>query len=195
MAVWMYQRVSTDRQELARQEELASSLGIAASNVYAEKITGVAKQKPQLEALLEKVSEGDVIHVCELNRFSRDIWQLLGLLAELHEAGITVVSHNPDITITAGESDLNQTLIALVCAWQGAKEYQDIHTRQKEGIAAAKAHGKTGGRPKWCEAHPEATEKAIEAYLTKSNSVREITRIYGITAPTLYAELDRRGLR
>ena len=70
-----YERVSTERQSLARQDELLKKLNI--EKVYADKATGKHMDRPQLKAMLEFAREGDTIVVESFSRLSRSTKDLL----------------------------------------------------------------------------------------------------------------------
>ena len=73
-----YERVSTERQSLARQDELLKKLNI--ERVYADKASGKHMDRPQLKAMLEFAREGDTIVVESFSRLSRSTKDLLHLV-------------------------------------------------------------------------------------------------------------------
>ena len=77
-----YERVSTERQSLARQDELLKKLNI--EKVYADKATGKHMDRPQLKAMLEFAREGDTIVVESFSRLSRSTKDLLHLVESMH---------------------------------------------------------------------------------------------------------------
>ena len=87
-----YERVSTERQSLARQDELLKKLDI--EKVYADKATGKHMDRPQLKAMLEFAREGDTIVVESFSRLSRSTKDLLHLVDSMHAKGIAVAKRN-----------------------------------------------------------------------------------------------------
>ena len=85
-----YERVSTERQSLARQDELLKKLNI--ERVYADKATGKHMDRPQLKAMLEFAREGDTIVVESFSRLSRSTKDLLHLVESMHAKGIAFES-------------------------------------------------------------------------------------------------------
>ena len=85
-----YERVSTERQSLARQDELLKKINI--EKVYADKATGKHMERPQLKAMLEFAREGDTIVVESFSRLSRSTKDLLHLVDSMHAKGIAFES-------------------------------------------------------------------------------------------------------
>ena len=80
------ERVSTEHQSLARQDELLKKLNI--EKVFADKATGKHMDRPQLKAMLEFAREGDTIVVESFSRLSRTTKDLLNLVESMHAKGI-----------------------------------------------------------------------------------------------------------
>ena len=81
-----YERVSTERQSLARQDELLKKLDI--EKVYADKATGKHMDRPQLKAMLDFAREGDTIVVESFSRLSKSTKDLLHLVESMNAKGI-----------------------------------------------------------------------------------------------------------
>ena len=89
MAVYGYARVSKKDQNLDRQLRALEEIGC--EYIYSEKISGV-KDRPELEKVLNLLSEGDVLIVAELTRVSRSTQDLISIVNRVTEAGATIKS-------------------------------------------------------------------------------------------------------
>jgi DNA invertase Pin-like site-specific DNA recombinase len=85
-----YARVSTTRQSLERQLDARLSAGIPTERIYSDKKTGASVDRPGLTALLGYAREGDTIVVHTLDRFGRNLREVLNLVHELSGKGIGV---------------------------------------------------------------------------------------------------------
>ena len=135
-----YIRVSTEEQNTIRQEILMDSLGV--EKVFIDKISGKSAKRPQLEALLAYIREGDTVVVSEISRFARNTRDLLELLDTLTAKGVNFESQKEKIDTTTPTGQFMLTVFGAVS--QLEREY--ILARQREGIEAKKAQGGYKGR-------------------------------------------------
>ena len=179
-----YERVSTEHQSLARQDELLKKLNI--EKVFADKATGKHMDRPQLKAMLEFAREGDTIVVESFSRLSRSTKDLLHLVEIMHAKGIAFESQKEKIDTSAAAGKLFLTIIAALNEF----EREVLLERQAEGIAVAKKNGKYKGR-----VHA-SIDKFLFAELYKEYKKRNITQKYmcmrlGISRSTLYKEIKK----
>ena len=135
-----YIRVSTFDQNLERQEITMKKLG--AERVYREKISGISKERPKLEDMLEFIREGDELiidSVCRLGRSTRD---LLSIVDKLKEKKVRLISHKENLD---SETTIGKFMLTMLSAL-AELERERILERTKEGIAVAKSQGKYKGR-------------------------------------------------
>ena len=85
MAVYGYARVSTVGQTLATQKELLARAGV--ERLYAEKASGKDTKRPELERLLARLDEGDVLIVTKLDRLARSTRDLLNIIDHIEREG------------------------------------------------------------------------------------------------------------
>ena len=90
-----YIRVSTLEQNEARQEVLMEQLGM--DKVYLDKLSGKSKDRPQLQAMMQYVREGDVVIVESISRFARNTKDLLSLIEELDQKHVAFISQKENI--------------------------------------------------------------------------------------------------
>lgn len=80
-----YARVSTDEQDLTNQRADLHAAGC--TRIYAEKVTGARRDRPELARLLDHLRPGDVVTVTRLDRLARSTRDLLDIAARIQEAG------------------------------------------------------------------------------------------------------------
>jgi DNA invertase Pin-like site-specific DNA recombinase len=135
-----YIRVSTEEQNLARQEELMTRIG--ADKVFSEKVSGKDRNRPQLEAMLNYVREGDTVIVESISRLARSLKDFLNIMEELKEKNVKFESLKENIETTSATGEMMMGMFALLAQF----ERRTIRERQAEGIAIAKAEGRYRGR-------------------------------------------------
>ena len=178
-----YARVSTEEQDLLRQTfELR---GAGCEKIYQETVTGTKKHRPELDAMLEFIREGDVVVVCELTRISRSTKDLFSLVEKIEEKGAEIKSLKEDwLDTTTAHGRLLFTMMAGLTQFE-----RDLNSeRTKSALAAKKAAGVKLGRPR---VDDEALEKAVRLYMTKEFEIKEIEQMTKISKSTLYREIDR----
>ncbi len=178
--VYGYARVSTQDQELARQIDALEKHGI--DIIYTEKMTGTKAHRPELDKLKEHLDNGDTVVVESLSRLGRSTKDLLALIDEWNKQGVKLVSLKEKIDTTTPTGILLTTVLSAISQFE-----RDITVqRTNEGLQAARARGRKGGRPKVSNAK---IEKAVKLYHAQTHSIKEITVICGISQATLYRAL------
>ena len=178
--VYGYARVSTQDQELARQIDALEKHGI--DIIYTEKMTGTKAHRPELDKLKEHLDNGDTVVVESLSRLGRSTKDLLALIDEWNKQGVKLVSLKEKIDTTTPTGILLTTVLSAISQFE-----RDITVqRTNEGLQAARARGRKGGRPK---ASSAKVEKAVKLYHAQTHSIKEITAICGISQATLYRAL------
>lgn len=181
-----YARVSTENQSLDRQTDALTAVGIKEENIYKEKMSGAKSNRPRLNALIETVEKGDVVVVESLSRLGRSAQDLLTIMQTLSDKGVVLKSLKEQLDFGSPQGKLMTHLFALISEF----ERDVIRNRVIEGVAAARARGRTGGRP----ATPQKTiDKALQMYNQHNLTVTEICRACGISRPTLYKALRQRA--
>lgn len=175
-----YARVSTQDQELARQLDALKQYGVR--KIYCEKMTGTKTHRPELENLKDHLDSGDTVVVESLSRLGRSTKDLLNLIEEWNNQGVKLVSLKEKIDTTTPTGKLLTTVLSAISQFE-----RDITVqRTNEGLQAARARGRKGGRPK---ASRTKVEKAVKLYHAQTHSIKEITAICGISQATLYRAL------
>ena len=131
-----YIRVSTQEQNIVRQEALMESLGV--DEVYIDRMSGKNTDRPELKRMLEYVRRGDTVIVESISRFARNTRDLLELVEKLTTKGVEFVSQKESIDTTTPTGKFMLTVFGAVAELE--REY--ILQRQREGIEIAKQQGK-----------------------------------------------------
>lgn len=136
-----YGRVSTEDQRLDAQITALKEAG--AEHVFADKIGGTKRKRPELDKMLEQLRRGDVVLVTKYDRLARSLTDLLDIVAQIEraEAGFRSLAEDIDTTTPAGR------LIFHVFASIAQFERERIRERTMEGLDAARKKGRIGGRP------------------------------------------------
>lgn len=136
-----YARVSTDDQNLDSQLDALKVAG--AERIFADKITGTARSRPELDRLLDQLRQGDVITVTKYDRLARSLRDLLDIVDTIQTrgAGFRSLAEDIDTTTPAGR------LVFHVFASIAQFERERISERTREGLIAARKRGSVGGRP------------------------------------------------
>ncbi len=178
-----YARVSTHEQTLDLQLDALKKAGC--EEIRTDKISSVADDRPGLDQVLAITRTGDTIVVWRLDRLGRSLKQLIELINELQDRGVGFksVTENIDTTTTGGK------LVFHIFGALAEFERSLIKERTNAGLAAARARGRMGGRPKALD------QKKIERLRTLYNKqdipVYELLEMFQVSRGTLYKYVDK----
>lgn len=179
-----YIRVSTRDQNTARQEVLLKDLDV--EKVFIEKVSGKATitGRPQLEAMMNYVREGDTVIVESISRFGRNIKHFLELLDVLKEkqVGFVSVKEKFDSSTASGR------FMIVVFAALAELERDYLLDRQAEGIAIAKEQGRFNGRPM---KQLEDFVSVYQDWKSEKISAAKASRKLGIARSTFYRRVGK----
>ena len=182
-----YIRVSTHDQNTARQLD-----GIHLDKIFEEHASGKNTERPSLQACLEYVRDGDVLHIHSIDRLARNLQDLLSIVTSLQTKGVTVKFHKEKLEFIGndgeGRGDAFQELQLHIIAAVAQFERALILERQREGIAIAKKTGKykgVGRKPILADAQVEE----IRSRVGSGAKVSELARQFGISRQTLYSRV------
>ena len=168
-----------------RQIDQLTAVGVERENIYCEKMTGTKSNRPRLRALLGVIESGDIVYIESLNRLGRSSADLISLMQTFSDEGVTLISLKEQLDFSSAAGKMIAQFLAVLAEFERAT----IVERVKEGVAAARARGRIGGRP----ATPQKTlDKALQMYDMHNLTVTEICRACGISRPTLYKALRER---
>src|SRR5659263_131198 len=136
-----YARVSTTDQDAALQVDALNAAGCY--RVFVDTISGSLEHRPELEKLLDQIRPGDTLVVWRLDRLGRSIRHLIDQLQVLSARGVGFRSLQETIDTTSPGGRLVFHVFAALAEF----ERDLIRERTNAGLAAARARGRTGGRP------------------------------------------------
>ena len=173
-----YARVSTADQNLDLQIDALKKAGC--EQIIKDEISGSLSQRPGLQELNKILRKGDEVIVWRLDRLGRSLKNLIALINEFQEKGVSFHSLCEAINTNSSTGKLIFHIFGALSEF----ERNLILERTKAGIEAARARGRQGGRPKKLD---KAKRKlAIDLYEGKKHSLNQICEALGISKPTLY---------
>ena len=173
-----YARVSTEDQTLDLQRDALKRA--KCRQVYEEHATGKNTERPQLEACLKSLREGDTIVVWRLDRLGRNLADLVALVAQFEQQKVNFESLTEKIETVSPAGRLIFHVFAALAEF----ERNLIRERTVAGLKAARARGRNGGRPAKLSAKEIKTIRAL--LKTADISVAEIAARFGVARSTLY---------
>ena len=178
-----YIRVSTEEQNTIRQEILMKDLGV--ERVYMDKASGKSRTgRPQLEAMMDFVREGDVVIVESISRFARSTRDLLTLVEQLTEKGVGFVSQKESIDTNTPQGKFMLTVFGAMAELEREQTLQ----RQREGIAAAKAAGKYKGR-KPIEIEDSLVKSVHDKWYKREITTSHAVKLLNVSSRTFYRRM------
>ncbi len=175
-----YRRVSTLDQSTARQLE-----GETLDRVFEDKLSGKDTNRPQLQAMLKHVREGDTVIVHSLDRLGRNLADLQKLIDDLTSRGVAVEFMKEHLTFTGEDTPMARLMLGIMGS-VAEFERSMIRERQREGIALAKVAGVYKGRKPALS--PEKVAE-LQKRAAAGESKTALAQEYGVTRQTIYNTL------
>jgi DNA invertase Pin-like site-specific DNA recombinase len=175
-----YARVSTHDQTLNLQKDALEKAGC--TKIFTDTASGAKTERKGLEEALNYVRKGDTLVVWRLDRLGRSLPHLITTMTALEERGIGFKSltENIDTTTSGGK------LIFHIFGALAEFERNLIRERTQAGLIAARARGKTGGRP---NALTERQISIARDLYERHHPIAEILQTLKISRPTLYRSI------
>jgi len=175
-----YVRVSSFDQNPERQLEQ-----VQVDRIFTDKASGKDTQRPQLEALLTFVRDGDTVVVHSMDRLARNLDDLRKIVQNLTERGVQVEFVKEHLVFTGDDSPMANLMLSVMGAF-AEFERALIRERQREGIALAKQRGAYRGRKK------SLLPQQVLQLRQRANAGEKKTKLareYGISRETVYQYL------
>ena len=183
-----YVRVSTKEQCEDRQIIALYEFPVSESNIYMDKLSGKDFNRPQYRKLLKKLRPGDLLVIKSIDRLGRNYEEILlqwRIITKEKQADVVVLDM-PLLDTRKSGDNLTGTfvtdLVLQILSYVAQTERENIHQRQKEGIAAARLRGVQFGRPR--KTVPTEFWTLKEAWENKEISSREAARQLSIAQDT-----------
>jgi DNA invertase Pin-like site-specific DNA recombinase len=178
-----YQRVSTNAQDAQLQADALAEAGCA--RIFEDKASGKNVDRAGLLAALDYMREGDTLTVWKLDRLGRSTKDVLTIAEDLHARGIALRILTGTLAGSYSPKGEGKFFLTMMVAF-AELERDMIVERTRAGLDAAKAQGRTGGRPSVMDADKLAAAKARKA---KGESVTVIAKALKVSRATLYRAL------
>lgn len=189
-----YARVSSKEQNLDRQLEALHSV----SKVFSDKASGQSTERPQLQAMLDYLREGDIVIVTELDRLGRNNKDLTEIMNAIQQKGATLeVLNLPSMNGIEDENlrRLINNLVVELYKYQAESERKRIKERQAQGIELAKKKGRFTGRKSTFQKDDPLLQRAFNLYQSKEYTLKEIEHHTKIPVSTLKRYLTKYGIK
>lgn len=189
-----YARVSSKEQNLDRQLEALQSV----SKVFSDKASGQSTERPQLQAMLDYLREGDIVIVTELDRLGRNNKDLTEIMNAIQQKGATLeVLNLPSMNGIEDENlrRLINNLVVELYKYQAESERKRIKERQAQGIELAKRKGRFTGRKSTFQKDDPLLQRAFNLYQSKEYTLKEIEHHTKIPVSTLKRYLTKYGIK
>jgi len=179
-----YARVSTGLQNLDLQEDSLKKYGC--EKIFTDHLSGSKSKRPGLEAAIEYARAGDKIVVWRLDRLGRNMEDLISLVNQLNEQGVSF--HSTQENITMDKSSSTGQLIFHLFAAFAEFERNLILERSAAGRAAARARGRFGGRP---EKLTQQDLELLKTLVDNGTPIKTIADKWNISRTTVYRYLEK----
>jgi DNA invertase Pin-like site-specific DNA recombinase len=178
-----YARVSTTDQDASLQVDALNAAGCF--RVFVDTMSGSLEHRPELDKLLDQIRPGDTLVVWRLDRLGRSIRHLIDQLHGLADRGVGFRSLQETIDTTSPGGRLVFHVFAALAEF----ERDLIKERTNAGLAAARARGRTGGRPPRLSSDQVRTARRL--YEQQDMTVAQIGDVLGVSRTTIYRTLAK----
>ena len=179
-----YARVSREEQHLELQLDALKAAGC--EQIFTEKIKSVKDQRPQLEQALTYVRPGDTLVVWRLDRLGRSLKNVLEIMGSLEERGIEFQSLTESLDTSNPSGKLIFHMFARVAEFERALTIE----RTRAGLAAARARGRKGGRPRGKAFNTPQKITTAQALYNQGAPIKEICELLNCSSSTLYRYIE-----
>lgn len=180
-----YARVSTADQNPDHQIDALTRAGVKEENIHIDYASGAKASRPEFDILLKRLRGGDTLKATRLDRISRSLLHLVTLGADMKERGIGLHIIEQGIDTSTPEGRAMFGMLGVMAELQR----ELILANTMDGLAAARARGRVGGR------RPKLTEQqaalAQQLYDKREKTVQEIADLFGVPRTTVYGHLNR----
>jgi len=181
-----YARVSTGEQTLDLQRDALTAAGC--DRICTDTASGARAERPGLTGALDHLRAGDTLVVWRLDRLGRSLRHLIETITALEQRGIGFKSLTESIDTTSSGGKLIFHIFGALAEF----ERELIRERTRAGLTAARARGRTGGRPK-ALGDPQKLALARALYANRQTPIDTICRTLKVSRATLYRYLSTTG--
>ena len=180
-----YIRVSTKEQSTGRQLE-----GVLLDETFTDKVSGVVRDRPNLNICIKMLRSGDTLHVHSVDRLARSLRDVLEILDTLLYKGVAVHFHTENLIFSPHADNLYHTFMLQIMGSVAQLERCISKSRQREGTAYAKENGTRSGKP-WGNQPLDMTKRNEAIELSKQgNNISKIGRLMKLSRSSIYKLLS-----
>ena len=198
MNVYGYVRVSSRDQSEDRQLIAMKKLGVPENKIYVDKESGRDFDRPMYREMVRELNKNDLVYIKSIDRLGRNYKEIVEqwqFLTRDVQADIVVI--DMPLLDTRRGKDLRGTfrsdIVLQVLSCVAENERDNIRSRQREGIEAAKERGVKFGRP--VLPVPEDFEEIVKTWKSGEITTAEAARQCGFSRSTLYNKAADREKR
>ena len=185
-----YGRVSTRDQNPDGQRDALA--GADCDEIFVDNASGKLASRPELDkALLVAARAGDQLVVTKLDRLGRSLEHLVALSSDLQARGVDLVVLDQGIDTSTAVGRMFFQILGAIAEFEHAL----MSERTRDGLAAARARGRTGGqKPKLTVRQAKIAQAMYDelgADGRRAHTVKEIADEFGVSRPTIYRHLQR----
>lgn len=185
-----YARVSTAEQNPDHQIDALARAGVEERDIYLDVISGAKAERPKFDLVMQLLRDGDTLKVTRLDRLGRSMVHLVTLGAELRTRGVGLHVIEQGIDTTTPEGRAMYGMFSVFAEFQ--RELIIANTR--DGLAAARSRGRSGGRPKKLRGRQIQLARDLYAEMDGDGkrkwTVQQIADELGVKRTTVYGYLD-----
>ena len=187
-----YARVSKadGSQSLDLQKDALINAGVSPDRIYEDLASGRFDDRPGLTSCLKALQPSNTLVVWKLDRLGRNLRHLVNTVEELKSKNIgfkVLTGQGAQIDTTTSQGKLVFGMFAALAEF----ERELIIERTQAGLAAARARGRLGGRPRKMDV--TTLRMAMSAMENKESVAAEVAKRLGITTTTLYMYVNGDG--
>ncbi|WP_345860577.1 recombinase family protein [Shewanella algae] len=176
-----YARVSSTGQSL--EVQLDKLTEAKCERIYQEKRSGRTAERPEFQACMNYLRDGDTLVITKLDRLARSVVHLAQLAKRFESEGIGLVVLDQNIDTSTSTGRLMFNMLAAIAEFEN-----DLRTeRQAEGIAKAKANGVKFGRPSKLTTH---AQQVICSRRKAGDTIGQLAKAFGVGEATIYRTLN-----
>lgn len=195
MSTFGYTRVSSREQNEDRQLIAMHKVGVPDRNIYVDKQSGKDFERPMYKRMIKRLKKDDLVYIKSIDRLGRNYrdvleqWQYL-----VHVKQVDIVVIEMPLLDTRRGKDLVGTflsdIVLQVLSFVAENERENIRSRQREGIEAAKAKGVKFGRP--ILPMPDNFEEIYADWRSREITMKQAADLCGVSCSTFYSRVRHR---
>lgn len=183
-----YARCSTDKQDLAAQQEALARLGVDAKRIYTDHgFSGASRARPGLDQALAAVRAGDTLVVPKLDRLARSVPDARSIGDELAGRGVKLQLGSTIYDPTDPMGKLFFNILATFAEF----ELDIVRARTREGMAIARAKGKLRGKQPKLSAKQQTELLRMHRDEDNRYSISDLAEIFDVSRPTVYRVIKK----